>query len=223
VTLRPARTILVACGEPALTERVVQEISLLDPKVQAPYATTVTHAISLLERYEPDVILVDETAVCAGEEPIDEVLAPLTERAPVVFIGDPVHQEILTVLIGCSAVDMVARVGNFASVAAGLVERRLQQSELKIFEESTFIKDFGERLRHEVNNPLTGILGNAQLLMTRAQREGMPVRTIERLQTIAELAMRLRETVRVLSQNWDDLERREVRTREASSVGTLAR
>jgi nitrogen-specific signal transduction histidine kinase len=57
--------------------------------------------------------------------------------------------------------------------------------------------DFGEMLRHEVNNPLTGILGNAELLLAR--RERLTARDIERLETIAELAVRLRETIRRLS------------------------
>jgi signal transduction histidine kinase len=62
--------------------------------------------------------------------------------------------------------------------------------------------DFGEILRHEVNNPLTGILGNTELLLAR--RDGLPQAAVERLQTIAELAVRLRETVRRLSNAWEE-------------------
>ena len=61
----------------------------------------------------------------------------------------------------------------------------------------TTTHDFGETLRHEVNNPLTGILGNAELLL--AKREQLDSRDVERLETIAELAVRLRDTVRRLS------------------------
>ncbi len=57
--------------------------------------------------------------------------------------------------------------------------------------------DFGEILRHEVNNPLTGILGNAEMLL--AGRDRLPASAVERLETIAHLAVRLRETVRRLS------------------------
>ncbi len=63
-------------------------------------------------------------------------------------------------------------------------------------------RDFGELLRHEVNNPLTGILGNAELLLAR--RDRLPPRDVERLETIAELAVRLRETVRRLSSTLQD-------------------
>ncbi len=58
-------------------------------------------------------------------------------------------------------------------------------------------RDFGEVLRHEVNNPLTGILGNAELLLSR--RDRISADMVERLEVIAELAIRLRETIRRLS------------------------
>src|SRR5437667_7867442 len=67
-------------------------------------------------------------------------------------------------------------------------------------------EDFGEVLRHELNNPLTGILGNAELLLVEVHRKNdgkMPRGGEQRLETIAALAVRLRETVRRLSQEWE--------------------
>jgi signal transduction histidine kinase len=67
-------------------------------------------------------------------------------------------------------------------------------------------KDFGEVLRHELNNPLTGILGNAELLLSEIRRNDdgrLPVGGLQRLETIATLAVRLRETIRRLSQEWE--------------------
>jgi signal transduction histidine kinase len=61
-------------------------------------------------------------------------------------------------------------------------------------------------LRHELNNPLTGILGNAELLLAEVRRQSdgkMPSGGQHRLETIAALAVRLRETVRRLSQEWE--------------------
>jgi signal transduction histidine kinase len=52
-------------------------------------------------------------------------------------------------------------------------------------------------LRHEVNNPLTGILGNAELLLAR--RDQLPAYAVARLRTIADLAIRIREAVRIFS------------------------
>jgi signal transduction histidine kinase len=65
-------------------------------------------------------------------------------------------------------------------------------------------KDFGEVLRHELNNPLTGILGNAELLLVEIRRKNVPLpaQFESRLETIAGLAVRMRETVRRLSEEW---------------------
>ena len=61
-------------------------------------------------------------------------------------------------------------------------------------------------LRHELNNPLAGILGNAELLLAEVRRKNdgqLPHDGQHRLETIAALAVRLRETVRRLSQDWE--------------------
>jgi signal transduction histidine kinase len=65
-------------------------------------------------------------------------------------------------------------------------------------------QDFGAVLRHELNNPLTGILGNAELLLVELRRKNveLPQQAQSRLATIAELAVRMRETVRRLSEDW---------------------
>lgn len=47
------------------------------------------------------------------------------------------------------------------------------------------------RIRHEINNPLTGVLGQAQLLL----REDLSDRARKRAQTIEELAIRMRDIV----------------------------
>jgi len=68
------------------------------------------------------------------------------------------------------------------------------------------VEDFGQLLRHELNNPLTGILGNAELLLSEVRRKNdgrLPQGGQVRLETIAALAVRLRETVRRLSQQWE--------------------
>lgn len=53
-------------------------------------------------------------------------------------------------------------------------------------------------IRHEVNNPLTGILGNAELIL--AEGAGLPEKTRERLTTIVHLAVRLRDVLRELEE-----------------------
>lgn len=47
------------------------------------------------------------------------------------------------------------------------------------------------RVRHEINNPLTGVLGQAQLLL----REDLSDRARKRAATIEEMAIRIRDIV----------------------------
>ena len=57
-----------------------------------------------------------------------------------------------------------------------------------------------------MNNPLTGILGNAELLLAEIRRRDdgqLPEGGRQRVETIAVLAVRLRETVRRLSLEWE--------------------
>ncbi|HKZ81483.1 MAG TPA: histidine kinase dimerization/phospho-acceptor domain-containing protein [Pyrinomonadaceae bacterium] len=53
------------------------------------------------------------------------------------------------------------------------------------------IAELVARVRHEINNPLTGLLGQAQLLL----RENLDEKARKRVQTIEELATRLRDIV----------------------------
>ncbi len=52
------------------------------------------------------------------------------------------------------------------------------------------------RVRHEINNPLTGVLGQSQLLL----REELNDKARKRAQTIEDLAIRMRDIVAQLRQ-----------------------
>jgi signal transduction histidine kinase len=66
-------------------------------------------------------------------------------------------------------------------------QSQLVESQLKLQE----VAELVAHIRHEINNPLTGILGQAQLLL----REDLNERARKRAQTIESLAMRLRDIV----------------------------
>jgi two-component system NtrC family sensor kinase len=51
--------------------------------------------------------------------------------------------------------------------------------------------DLAARVRHEINNPLTGLIGQAQLLL----REELSDTARRRVETIENLANRIRDTV----------------------------
>ncbi|HEX3280094.1 MAG TPA: histidine kinase dimerization/phospho-acceptor domain-containing protein [Pyrinomonadaceae bacterium] len=83
-------------------------------------------------------------------------------------------------------------VPNPASLPAAELAALIADYEAKMDEVAELIT----RVRHEINNPLTGVLGQAQLLL----REDLNERARKRAQTIEELAMRLRDIVAQLRQ-----------------------
>ncbi|MBI3670281.1 MAG: hypothetical protein HY237_10925 [Acidobacteria bacterium] len=226
------RVIFLVCADPALTQQFVGELVATGASYQLPLAVSVAQARRAFRRVTPTVILLDESAVSGGAarddqtaekspekapetagETLDSAVARLTEWAPVVVVAAPERQSDLAFLITSGAVDFVARAGNFLPVAVGFLERRVHLAEQAARLEAAAgfpeeaASDFGEILRHEVNNPLTGILGNAELLLAEWKKKDGDspdtAATLQRLQTIAELAVRLRETVRRLSNAWE--------------------
>ena len=58
------------------------------------------------------------------------------------------------------------------------------------------IAELVARVRHEINNPLTGVLGQAQLLL----REELSDKARKRVRTIEDLSIRMRDIVAQLRQ-----------------------
>ena len=58
------------------------------------------------------------------------------------------------------------------------------------------VAELVSRVRHEINNPLTGVLGQAQLLL----REDLNEKARKRAETIEQLAIRLRDIAAELRQ-----------------------
>lgn len=154
----------------------------------------------------PGVILVEERA-----------LALLAGYAPVVWIGGVEDAREISAALDSAPVDFVRRSALCLPAAINMVERRLRRAaasaairgrERRPFsraEDTLENRDFGEVLRHELNNPLTGILGNAELVLLEVRRGklDLPPHTLQRLEIITELAVRMRETVRQLSDRWE--------------------
>ncbi len=81
---------------------------------------------------------------------------------------------------------------NPAAVSAAEMNALIADYEAKMDEAAELIT----RVRHEINNPLTGVLGQAQLLL----REDLNERARKRAETIEELAIRMRDIVAQLRQ-----------------------
>lgn len=202
------RTIFIISGDPVTAQRCIEELAAFGGYNRTPIVGTLDQACNRVGRSAPAAVFLDESAidVACGGETLESAVALLTENAPVVVAAAPEKQTAMAFLIISGAVDFVARLGEYLPIAAGMLDRRVRMAERATgmiqFPKDELSGEFGEILRHEVNNPLTGILGNTELLLAR--RERLPPGTVERLETIAELAVRLRETVRRLSNAWDE-------------------
>ena len=78
--------------------------------------------------------------------------------------------------------------------ASGAVEREEERLRALVAEYEARLSEFARlaaRARHEINNPLTGLIGQAQLLL----RDELSDKARRRVQTIEQLANRIRDTV----------------------------
>ena len=165
-------------------------------------ARSFLHLRELSRRFRPAATLLDECLVDGA--PLAEPLTDLAKLSPVVLIASVERQAEIAAIIASGEVDFVARAGNFVPLAVGLLERRLRGLRTWTSSPETwsdFPEDLGEIFRHEINNPLTGILGNAELLLSH--RDRLSKIDSQRIQTVVELAVRLRETTRRLSNVWE--------------------
>ena len=219
------QTVLLVSDDPSLWAAARRRLEARDghPRVAAVCSMSAAHRI--LEATAPAVILLEEAAV--ETQPVgplgkvlrlDAVVSSLAIHAPVVVIGPAEREEELSVLVAAGVADYLVRSANCLATALERVERRLQVAQDKnngvarLAEPSpdgsyaSSSENFGGILRHELNNPLTGILGNAELLLAEMRRKDdgqFSKGGQQRVETIAALAVRMRETVRRLSERWE--------------------
>ena len=135
-----------------------------------------------------------------------ESLAQLTALAPVIVLAPLDRQAEIAPFVAAGEVEFVARAGDFVTTAASLIERRVRRAEKLNSTPETLWADLPGEIRaifrHEINNPLTGILGNAEMLLAHGER--FSAVDTQRLQTVVRLAVRLRETIRRLGNAWEN-------------------
>jgi signal transduction histidine kinase len=230
------KTILLVSDDAAFCAEARRELEAKEKGLRVAAVRTVDAARRIVADAAPAVILLEDTSIPAEPpietdtiashaSPLESAVSDLAATAPVIVIGAADHAKELTALVAAGVADFVARSGGCLPVALTFVEERLRQAcNLSSDVLQTAMTDemggeaFGEVLRHELNNPLTGILGNAELLLAEVRRKNdgqLPNGGQQRLETIAALAVRLRETVRRLSQDW------ETRHRPASAQRSL--
>jgi signal transduction histidine kinase len=211
------QTILLVSDDAALCGSVRREFERRMCGLRVAAVSSVAAARRILQEDPPAVILFEEESMAAaavgGSERVlrlNDIVNSLSVCAPVVVLGTGEHCPELDELIAAGTADYVLREEALSPSGLELIERRLRQvqhaAQPTVEEFEVVPQDFGQVLRHELNNPLTGILGNAELLLAEIRRKNddrIPLGGQQRLETIASLAVRLRETVHRLSQEWE--------------------
>jgi signal transduction histidine kinase len=196
-------TSLLGCADTALTQLLANAMDGLTDVSRPAVASNLPELSLLVARTTPKVIIVDHALFqrAAFAEPLRQLAA----KAPVILLAPPERQVEVARLVAGGEVEFVARVGDFVPLALGLIERRLRWAAMSNSVVgppwAELPGDIATILRHEINNPLTGILGNAELLL--AHRDRFSTVDTQRLQTVVNLAVRLRETTRRLSNAWE--------------------
>lgn len=203
VMMVPDQSPLLGVADESLGARIAHEVERFATPGRVSIASTLLQLRLHATRAAPPVILLD-SELLEGKPPT-ESLDHFRAIAPVILLAPLYRQGEIAPFVAAGDVDFVARAGDFVPLVAALIERRLRWAE-----KSRSIPgppwaglpgDLGTIFRHEINNPLTGILGNAELLL--AHRERLTAVDTQRLQTVVDLAVRLRETIRRLSTAWE--------------------
>jgi signal transduction histidine kinase len=198
-----ARVPVLGIADPDVARRMIQALNGVPGTSGIAVASSLDDFRGLVGRTAIEVLLLDSDFI--GDAPLNEFLRHVAVSAPVILLAPPDRQTDVASLVGAGDVEFVARVGDFYPLAASLMGRRLRWAAAS---RSTFSPPWAESdqdiatvFRHEINNPLTGILGNAELLLTHKDR--LTAVDTQRLQTVVDLAVRLRETIRRLSNSWE--------------------
>lgn len=198
------RVPLLGTEDRDLAQRMIHALKGVPGTAGLVVASSLEHFRQLVAHVSIEVVLVDSDFI--KDAPLEDFLRHVAVSAPAILIAPPELQTEVARLVADGEVEFVARTGNFFPLAAGLVERRLRwaaASRLVLAPPRTELYgDIATVFRHEINNPLTGILGNAELLLTHKDR--LSAIETQRLQTIVDLAVRLRETIRRISNAWEN-------------------
>lgn len=198
------RVPLLGIADPEVAQRMIQALEGVPGTSGLVVASSLEDFRQLAGHVAIEVALLDSDFV--GNAPLEEFVRHVAVSAPVILLAPIERQTEVARLVAEGDVEFVAHAGNFFPLAASLVERRVRWAATPRSALGPSWKDFSVDIatvfRHEINNPLTGILGNAELLLTHKDR--LSDIDTQRLQTVVDLAVRLRETTRRISNAWEN-------------------
>lgn len=198
-------TLLIVEEDPEQAQSLLAALLRDCPGREIVVARTGLKGLSRLRQEPPDVILLDCTDADSASGTIFRWLQEKNHEVPVVILTGGNSGEVIAEVRRFGGARHVVRQGNYrgavsAAVREAIARFRAEQRLRKLERAAQGRAEAGRpggtagALRHEINNPLTGILGNAELILQA--REHLPVDVVHRVETIVELAVRLRKLMR---------------------------
>lgn len=177
VGLRPEEEDAVARGLAAAAEPATLRVAS-GPEAARPIARAgILHAVVCsFDNYPALADLLPELLGAAG-------------TVPTLVLAPPGTEPLAAALLEREGTDVLLQAGNYRPLLLAWVRRMLARREPSW-------EEVGRIVRHEINNPLTGVLGNAELIL--ADPTSLPPQVRSRLRTIVDLAVRMRDVVRSL-------------------------
>lgn len=203
--------VLVVVEEPQLRQEVC--LRLAEPSVgfNPLPAATLAEALPYLEARQADAVVGDLAALVALRGAKAAAYAE-AGWAPFCVLVPPGREEQAALLLDSRVAECVLQTGNYHRLLPPLLRRSLRRQE-------TSREEVARVIRHEMNNPLTGVLGNAELIL--AEGPTLPEKVRERLGTIIHLTVRLRDVVKNLEQRLREGESQPKGSRSAESAPPL--
>ncbi len=153
--------LVLGFADTAVAQRLANEMECLMADGPPATASSLLQLRLLVARATPRVILVDHELLQGAS--LAEPLRQLAAKASVILLAPPERQAEVARLVAGGELEFVARVGDFVPLAIGLIERRLRWAAMSNSvlgpPWAELPGDIATIFRHEINNPLTGILG----------------------------------------------------------------
>jgi signal transduction histidine kinase len=179
-TMSDHRYVLLASIDSTLPPKLIEAMRQLPIAPEIRVAFTVRQLGALLECYPPQVIVVDEFLLDGS----GDAAKNLTAAAPLILLARPDRFGDAARILVHEDVECIAQTGDYLPLLVALIERHVrwarQPSVGSMLAWAEMPPEFAEVLRHEINNPLTGILGNAEMVL--AHRERLPAAAAKRLE-----------------------------------------
>ena len=181
------RVLLVAV-RPEEEETLARGLAATSPEVRLDAVARPAEAVAVAEAGPVRVIICAFAAYAGLREAVPQLFREETP-VPTLVLIPPGYED--------SAADVVAREGTEVLLQAGNYRPLLRLWLARVLQRRSVLREeLGRLVRHEINNPLTGVLGNAELILAEAKELSPEART--RLETIVQLAVRMRDVVKTL-------------------------